>query len=115
MAALITAQDLDYMKTFPLIHKTKLMQFIMTRNPIAEQSFHGNTDCAKTIRRLRADGLHLIDLEQQDGFFRSVWYKRERSLLESLRGRPRSEVAAMVVWELNGDDDDITTLRLWQI
>lgn len=115
MTALITAHDLDYMRTFPPTHKVKLMQFIMTRNPMTEQSFQGNTDCAKTIRKLRAEGLRLIDLQQQEGLFRSVWHKHERSLLESLRGRPRPEVAAMVVWELNGNDDDITTLRIWQI
>jgi hypothetical protein len=115
MAALITGRDLDDMKAFPTHRKTALMRLIMTQAPAEERNFQGNTDCAKAIRRLRADGLQLIDLQQHDCFFSSVWHKRERSLLGFLLGRPGTEVAAMVVWESNGDEDDSTTVRTWQI
>jgi hypothetical protein len=115
MAALITEQDLNYMKSFPVSQKARLMQLIMTRIPLAEENYQGNTDCVKSIRKLRADGLRLIDLQQLEGVFRSIWYRRDGSMLESLMGRARSEVAAMVVWELNGGEDDVAAVSYWQI
>jgi hypothetical protein len=115
MATLITEQDLDHMRTFPLNHKTRLIQEMMIRSPVIERNLLGNTDCAKAILKLRADGLRLIDLQPLESAFRSIWYKRGASLLESLRGRAKAEIAAMVLWECHGDDGDMTTVRMWHI
>jgi hypothetical protein len=64
MAAFITSQDRDHMKSFPVEHKTRIMREIMTRYPVAERNFVGNTHFVKTILKLRADGLRLIDSGQ---------------------------------------------------
>ena len=111
MATLITSQDMDYMKAFPADQKLKIMREIMSRSPAAERNFEGNTYCVKTILKLRADGLRLIDLQPLESAFTSVWYKRNGSLL----GRGKTEIAAMVVWEGNDSDDDVTTVKVWKI
>lgn len=114
MATLITKQDLDHMRAFPVNQKTKLIQEMMIKTPMTEQKFQGNTHCARTILRLRADGLRLIDLQSLESAFSSIWYKRGGSLLQSLRGRARAEVAAMVVWECVGGGD-VATVRMWRM
>jgi hypothetical protein len=111
MATLITSQDMDYMKAFPADQKSKIMREIMSRCPVAERQFEGNTHCVKTILKLRADGLRLIDLQPQESAFISVWYKRNGSLL----GRAKTEVAAMVVWACSDCEDDVTTVKIWKI
>jgi hypothetical protein len=111
MATLITSQDMEYMKAFPADRKVKIMREIMSRSPVAERNFEGNTYCVKTILQLRADGLRLIDLQPLECAFTSIWYKRNGSLL----GRAKTEVAAMVVWEGNDRDDDVTTVKIWKI
>lgn len=110
MATLITSQDMDYMKAFPADQKVKIMREIMSRSPTAERHFEGNTYCVKTILKLRADGLKLIDLQPLESAFTCVWYKRNGSLL----GRGKTEVAAMVVWECSADDD-VTTVKVWHM
>ncbi|MBI4207393.1 MAG: hypothetical protein HY527_20430 [Betaproteobacteria bacterium] len=112
MATLITSQDMDYMKAFPAEQKLKIMREIMSRSPTAERDFEGNTYCVKTILKLRADGLRLIDLQPQESAFTSVWYRKKNG---SLLGRAKTEVAAMVVWECSAHDDDVTTVKIWQI
>jgi hypothetical protein len=111
MTTLITSQDMEYMKAFPADQKSKIMREIMSRSPVAERDFEGNTHCVKTILKLRADGLRLIDLQPLESAFTSVWYKRNESLL----GRAKTEVAAMVVWACNDGDDDVTTVKIWKI
>jgi hypothetical protein len=115
MASHITARDLAHMKAFPARHKTRLMREIMTKVPVAEKILPGNSHFVKTIRKLRADGLRLIDLQPREGIFTSIWYRREGSSMLSLLGRPKLEFATMVVWEVNDDADDITTVRNWQL
>lgn len=112
MTTLITSQDLDHMKAFPADQKLKVMREIMSRSPIAERHFEGNTYCVKTILKLRADGLQLIDLQPQESAFTSVWYKKRNG---SLLRRAKMEVAALVVWECNAREDDVTTVKIWQI
>jgi hypothetical protein len=115
MATHITKRDLDHMRTFPALHKTRLMQEIMAKVPVAEKILQGNTHFVKTIRKLRADGLQLIDLQPREGIFRSIWYRRGGSRMLSLFGRTKLEFATMVVWEVNDDAGDITTVRNWQL
>lgn len=111
MAAIITTEDMEHMRAFPAHQKLKILREIMSRIPSAERHFEGNTYCVKTILKLRADGLRLIDLQPLESAFTSIWYKKNGSLL----GRAKDEVAAMVVWECNADDDDVTTIRIWQM
>lgn len=115
MATHITARDLEYMRAFPAHHKSRLMHEIMTKAPVLEKTLQGNTHMVKTIRKLRADGLRLIDLQPREGVFRSIWYRRAGSRMLSVFGRANLEFATMVVWEVKGDEDDITTIRNWQI
>jgi len=82
----------------------------MSREPVAERNYEGNTHFVKTILKLRADGLRLIDLQPFETAFTSVWYRRNASLL----GKAKADVAAMVVWE-GSDRQDVTTLRVWRI
>ena len=111
MAAFITSQDRDHMKSFPVEHKTRIMREIMTRYPVAERNFVGNTHFVKTILKLRVDGLRLIDLQALETAFTSVWYKKNGSLL----GKAKGDVAAMVVWATSASEDDMTTVKVWRI
>lgn len=111
MATIITDQDVGHMKTFPATKKLKIIREIMSKSPAEECNLQGNTSYAKALLRLRAGGLELIDLQPQETVFTTVWYSQNRSLL----GRVRSEVAAMLVWESNGHDGGITTLRFWRM
>ena len=107
----ITARDRDHMNAFPVEKKMRIMQKIMARLPVSEWSFKGNNNYVKAMLKLRAGGLRLIDLQPQETAFTTVWYSKNRSLL----GRVKTEVAAMVVWEFNGDAEGVTTLRIWHI
>lgn len=111
MGTLITNQDMDHMRTFPADRKMKIMREIMSERPVAERNFEGNTFCAKAILKLRADGMRLIDLQPLETAFVSIWYKKCGSFLSWAK----SGVAAMVVWETNDHDNDVTTVRIWQI
>lgn len=111
MATFITSQDRDHMKAFPAEQKSRIMREIMSRYPVAERNFVGNTHFVKTILKLRADGMRLIDLQALETAFTSVWYKRNGSLL----GKAKTDVAAMVVWATSASEDDTTTLRVWRI
>jgi hypothetical protein len=115
MASHITARDLAHMKAFPARHKTRLMREIMTKVPVAEKILPGNSHFVKTIRKLRADGLQLLDLQPWEGIFTSIWYRRGGARILSLLSRTKSEFVTMVVWEVNDDRDDITTVRNWQL
>jgi hypothetical protein len=110
MLTVITDQDRNYMNAFPIARKAKIIQEIMSRPPVEEDSLEGSNDYLKTILKLRADGMRLIDLQPQESAFTTVWYSRHRSLL----GTVKAEIAALVVWEFDGDKD-VTTLRVWHI
>lgn len=103
------------MRAFPEHHKTRVMREIMTKAPVLEKTLRGNAHMVKTIRKLRADGLRLIDLQPWESVFISIWYKRVGSKMLSLLGRESLEFATMVVWEVNDDEGDITTIKNWQI
>jgi hypothetical protein len=111
MAASITSQDREHMRAFSAEQKSRIMREIMSRYPVAERNYVGNTHFVKTILKLRADGLRLIDLQAQETAFTSVWYKKSGSLL----GRGKADIAAMVVWAANASEDDMTTVRVWRI
>lgn len=111
MATAITDRDRGHMDTFPVEKKMRIMQKIMARLPVAEWNFEGSNSYVKAMLKLRAGGLGLIDLQPQETAFTTVWYGKNRSLL----GRVKTEVAAMVVWEFNGNAEGVTTLRVWHI
>ena|SRR5688500_4263880 len=111
MATFITSQDQDHMRSFPREQKSRIMREIMTRYPVAERSFTGNTHLVKTMLKLRADGMRLIDLQTLETAFTSVWYKRNNSLL----GKDKADVAAMVVWAADPIEDDVTTVKVWRL
>lgn len=107
----ITSEDMSRMKAFPAAHKSRIMQEIMTRSPVAESNYEGDTGFVKTILKLRADGLRLIDLQPLENACTSVWYKRSGSLL----GRTNEDIAAMVIWESSGRAYDVTTVKIWRL
>lgn len=109
--SIINSQDVSHMKAFPASQRARIMREIMSRSPVAERHYEGNTHFVKTILKLRADGLRLIDLQPFETAFASVWYKKNATLL----GKSKSDVAAMVVWEGSEREQDITTLRVWRI
>ena len=111
MATAITHEDLGYMRNFPPQKKMGVIHEIMSKSPVKEWNLEGNNNYVKTILRLRAGGLMLIDLQPLETAFTSVWYKKNGSLLK----REKSEIAALVVWEFNSDDKDLTTIRVWDI
>jgi hypothetical protein len=107
----ITDRDRGHMNAFPVKKKFRIMQRIMAKPPVSEWNFEGYNNYAKAMLKLRAGGLGLIDLQPQETAFTTVWYSKNRSLL----GRVKTEVAAMVVWESNGNNEGLTTLRVWHI
>ena len=108
--ALITEQDRNYMKAFPARKKTEIIRQIMSRFPTEELNLEGNNNCAKTVLKLRARGLELIDLQALETAVTTVWYGKNTSIL----GQVRSEVAALLLWEYKPDDEDVTTVRVWR-
>ena len=109
--AVINSQDMSYMRAFPVAQKSKIMREIMSRSPVAERTYEGNTHFVKTILKLRTDGLRLIDLQPFEKAFASVWYKKNASLI----GKTKADVAAMVVWEGGEREEDVTTVKVWRI
>ena len=107
--ALITEQDMNYMKAFPAKEKAQIIRQIMSRSPAEELNFEGNDTCAKTILGLRMRGLELIDLQPQETAVTTVWYAKKTSYL----GLAKSEVAALMLCQFKADDEDLTTVRLW--
>jgi hypothetical protein len=106
----ITDKDKRYMDAIPAARRLKIMRRIMCGPPTEEQHFTGNTNYVKAILKLRASGLRLIDLQRQETAFTAVWYRKSTSVL----GLLMSEAIALVVWELNEHDEEITTLRIWR-
>ena len=89
--------------------RTTMMRRLMGGPPAEERHFRGNNNYVKAILRLRASGFRLIDLQRQETAFTAVWYGRNTSML----GRVLSEGMALVVWELDEHDEELTTLRIW--
>ena len=110
LSVAITDRDRRYMDAIPIARKVKTMRRIMCGPPAEEQHLKGNNNYAKVILKLRASGLRLIDLQRQETAFTAVWYRKSTSVL----GLLISEAIALVVWELNEDDEEITTLRIWR-
>ena len=111
MAPVITDQDLGHMKTFSENTKRKIISEIMIRTPVEESNLHGNTSYAKAVLKLRARGLELIELQPQETALTTVWYSQTRTLL----GCMKLEVAAMLIGEFGGHDENSATLRIWRI
>ena len=107
---LITEKDLNHMYAFPPAERAELMQKIMSRTPVEERVFEGNNRSVRALWRLRDEGLKLVDLKPQETIFTSVWYRNGRSLL--IRQKP--QIAAMIVWEVN-DDQEVATFKVWHV
>ena len=105
----ITDQDRRYMNAIPAESRTRIIRRMMHGSPAEEWQFDGKDDYARTLLRLRAGGLRLIDLQPQETAFASVWYGKHTSL----SGRPGLEAMALLVWEQGERDAEITTLRIW--
>ena len=106
----ITEKDRRHMDAIPIARRLRIMRRIMCRPPTEEQHLKGNTNYVKAILKLRASGLRLIDLQRQETAFTAIWYRKSTSVL----GLLMSEAIALVVWELNERDEEITTLRIWR-
>lgn len=111
MVTAITDEDRGHMITFPVRQRARIIQSIMSNPPVSEWNCEGNTSYVKAMLQLRARRLGLIDLQPQETAFTAIWYRKERSLL----GLLKAEVAAMVLWEFDGDTGSKTTVRFWQI
>lgn len=98
------------MDAIPVGRRLKIMRRIMCGSPMEEQQLRGNANYVKAILKLRASGLRLIDLQRQDTAFTAVWYRKSASVL----GLALSEAIALVVWEMDEHDEEITTLRIWR-
>jgi hypothetical protein len=107
---LITEKDMKHMKAFSPALRLALMQKIMSRAPVEERVFEGNTRSVLALWRLRVEGLKLVDLQPQETAFTTVWYRTGRTLLN----RQKPNVAAMVIWELN-DDEEVATFKVWHV
>jgi hypothetical protein len=106
---LITEKDLNHMNAFPPSERAALMKKLMSMPPLEERVCEGGNESVRALWRLRADGLKLVDLEPQETAFTSVWYRNGRSFLSRQR-----QIAAMVVWEIN-PQQEVATFRIWQV
>src|SRR3990172_3313400 len=110
-ATAITDHDRGHMNAFPVEQRVRIIRKIMTNPPVTEWNLDGNESYVNAMLRLRARGMELIDLQPQEHAFTAIWYRRERSLW----GRPKAEVAAMVVWEADENSGGTTTVRVWHL
>lgn len=106
----ITENDRQHMDAIPLARRMSIMRRIMCKSPTEEQHLTGNTDYVKAILKLRAGGLKLIDVQRQETAFSAIWYRKRTSIL----GLPVTEAIALVVWEMNEKEEEVTTLRFWR-
>ena len=107
---LITEKDVKYMTAFSPAERAALMHKIMSKAPVEERVFEGNSQSVRALWRLRAEGLKLVDLKPQETVFTTVWYRNGKSLLT----RQKPQVAAMIVWEVR-DDHEVATFKVWHI
>jgi hypothetical protein len=105
----ITDKDRRHMNAISPARKMQMMRRMMGGAPTEERHFRGNNNYVKAILKLRASGFRLIDLQRQETAFTAVWYGRNTSML----GRLLSEAMALVVWELDEQHEEVTTLRIW--
>jgi hypothetical protein len=106
----ITDKDRRHMDAVSSAERLRIMQRIMRGPPAEERRFRGNTNYVKAMLTLRAGGLRLIDLQRHETSFASVWYRRGASVL----GLPLSESVALLVWEVDEHNDEVTTLKTWR-
>jgi hypothetical protein len=107
---LITEKDMNHMTSFPAGEREALMQKIMSKAPVEERVFEGNSRSVRALWRLRAEGMKLVDLNSQETVFTSVWYRNGRSILSP----QKPHVAAMIVWEVN-DEQEVATFKIWHV
>ena len=106
----ITDNDRRHMDAIPVARRLTLMRRLMSGPPTEERHFLGSTNYVKAMLKLRAGGLRLIDLQWQETSFTAVWYRRSASVM----GLLMSEAMALVVWEINEDNEEVTTVRTWR-
>ena len=106
----ITDRDRRHMDAIPAARRLTLMRRLMCGPPTEERRFMGSTNYVKAMLKLRANGSRLIDLQWQETSFTAVWYRRSASVM----GLLLSEAIALVVWEINERNEEVTTLRTWR-
>ena len=106
----ITDKDRRHMEAIPVARRLTLMRRLMCGPPTEERHFLGSTNYVKTMLKLRAGGARLIDLQWQETSFTAVWYRRSASVM----GLLLSEAIALVVWEVNERNEEVTTLKTWR-
>ena len=104
----INEEDRQHLEAFPRERKATLMQRIAARDPDKSVQFDAMHDIEKTLLRLREDGFRLIDLQQQETTFSSLWYRKS----DGVTGWRRAEVA-MVVWALDEETPATSVLTWW--
>ena len=107
---LITENDVKHMKAFGAAERAALMQKIMSKTPVEERVFEGNSRSVRALWRLREEGLKLVDLNPQETLFTSLWYRNGKSILT----RQKPHIAAMVVWEVS-DGGESATVKVWHV
>ena len=107
---LITEKDVKHMRAFSHSERAALMQKIMSKTPVEERVFEGNSRSVRALWRLRAEGLKLVDLNSQETVFTSIWYRNGRSILSP----QKPHVAAMIVCEVN-DEQEVATFKIWHV
>jgi hypothetical protein len=108
MLSQINDQDREHLRTFPVRRKERIMQKIMTLNPLHSAKGQGSHQFEKALINFHRSGYGLIDMQPQELAFTTVWLRKSSNF--SLMG---AEVA-MLLWE-HGNDGGSTTITSWKI
>jgi hypothetical protein len=108
MKSRIDQTDIEHLETFPGDQKAKVMQKIMSRQPVERVVLDGDNDFERAVLKLRREGYSLIDVQRQEIAFSCIWYRKTKSLFTGAGAD-----VAMLLWELQ-DRGCETTVLTWR-
>ena len=109
MKSRIDEKDLAYLEAFPGDQKSKVMQRIMSLQPVERVLLDSDNGFEKAVLKLRREGYGLIDVQRQETAFSCIWYRRTRSLFNGAGAD-----VAMLLWEMQERGVE-TTVLTWRI
>lgn len=104
----ITDADRAHLEAFPAERKAEIMNKIMSLTPVYNVVHQGGNQFEKAVLRMHREGYQLIDMQPHETAFTTVWYRKDRSILNK-----KSDIV-MLLWE-DGEVVDSTTIMNWRI
>ena len=109
MKSRIDHRDLEHLEAFPGDQKAKVMQKIMSVQPVERVVLDEDNGFERAVLKLRREGYALIDVQRQEIAFSCIWYRKTKSLFNGAGAD-----VAMLLWEMQ-DLGCETTVLTWRI